>query len=329
MNNYPNYYAGPQGMHPQAANPASEYGTYEEIAPADPLTKAQSYGYFRRRLNVVAIILGYLIPWTLFCVVYGMNSFEARYFSPLQTWFFTCVILLGVVIFALSAVMMVIRRKKGQSREDPHWRVFLAVTCLAAWIAAVMAGNSNYTWHTAPYWDLVGLKTKTAVDPTVNKGVEMMDAGIIDFLGASSIDTSRSHGFKNGHTYCVAPITRDNKTLDNYDFWAVGVDCCSGEPGDFKDCVPPEQRDGKSQAVRYMFGSTDREFMRLAIQQAEAKYQIKTTHPLFLLWADDAAAFRDDYQNKGYRHYMLGMIVALVVQVALVALATSFIQENC
>jgi len=325
------YFNGPQGFAGLATSLASDfgtYGTYDEFVPADALRKCQSYGFFRRRLNVVAIISGYAIPWTLFCFVFALTSFNLRYYHPTITWMLTFAILIGIVAFGLLAVMTLIQRRRGQSFEEPHWRMFLALTCALAWGTAVYAGNQNYYMHMAPYLDLSGMRTKIDIDPATTRGIEMMDAGVLHFMGRTNIDLHRTHGFKNSQTYCVAPITRDNATLVNYDFWAVGIDCCNGAPGDFKDCVADGDLHGV-QAVRYTFDATDRSFLRLAIQQAEAKFNIKATHPLFLLWAKDAAAFRDEYQNKAYRWYMLGMCVSFGVQVALVALGAYFIQTNC
>jgi len=55
-------------------------------------------------------------------------------------------------------------------------------------------------------------------------GNEMLDAGQVGFVDASLIDVRKSIGFQNLDLYCVAPITVGGRTLDSYDFWAVGLD---------------------------------------------------------------------------------------------------------
>merc|ERR1719502_2180472 len=65
--------------------------------------------------------------------------------------------------------------------------------------------------------------------------------------------------------YCVAPIVKGNAQLTSYDFWAVGVNCCSGAQSDFRcgEYTNPHSKSG----LRLM-KDDQRPFYRLAVQQS-------------------------------------------------------------
>merc|ERR1719453_1317349 len=130
----------------------------------------------------------------------------------------------------------------------------------------------NFTFNMQPYYTIQDLNAYPAVNPATTKGAKMMDAGRVYFAKGTGIDSQRAMGYRDDQLYCVAPIVHGNGKMASYDFWAVGVNCCSGVASDFRcgDYNKPQTRSGLR-----LIRDEQRPFYRLAVQQAEAAYNIK------------------------------------------------------
>merc|ERR1719163_1125634 len=149
-----------------------------------------------------------------------------------------------------------------------------------------------------------------------------MDAAQISFDRGTTLDLRKSMGFTNHETYCVAPITiADNHgvmaELSNYDFWAVGRNCCSGESNGFHCGASnnPNARGGLR-----LLDEDDRAFYRLAVQQAEGRYHIQAVHPLFFHWVEDPVTEMDSWKREAHGIFYIGMIVHFIWQMLAVGL---------
>jgi len=283
----------------------------------------------RQRLNFVAILTSLFVPWLLFCFMYWAMSFSLHYRNSFLCFF---VVFLGfcVVVAIGLAAFDAMKKKRGGGTpffvdgdvrsHSPTWLVFLAVTCLVAWLLGVIAGDVNYFNHMEPYYDVSNLNTYPNVDPSVMRGQQLMDAGRIMFSPGTTLDLSRSMGFKNLDLYCVAPIVAgsDTKHISSYDFWAVGTNCCSGSRADFH-CG--EFNNPRAAAGLRLMRDDQRAFFRLAVQQAEAAYNIKAHHPLFFHWMKDPIAEVTAYMDEGYKYFLLGIFTHFIFQLFLVACA--------
>jgi len=284
----------------------------------------------RKRMNVLAIALNVFLPWALFCLIAAMLSFDMHY---KQAGLCRGLAIAAAVISLLMGFGSLLGWQQPSPYDDQSesgtpssWLFFLSGSCLLATSLAFVFGSHNYHINSEPFYDVTALNSYTAVDPTAVRGQELMDAGQVTFTKGSHLDLTKSMGFKNDVTYCVAPITMksadgiENPPLASYDFWAVGKDCCSGSQADFRcgEYDNPYARAG----VR-LLSDEERAFFRLAVQQAQSAHEIKAIHPLFFHWVQDPVAETYSYQQSAYQAYLLAMFGYLAGQCGLVAFASS------
>mmetsp|Transcript_49463 Transcript_49463/g.108022 ORF Transcript_49463/g.108022 Transcript_49463/m.108022 type:complete len:290 (+) Transcript_49463:159-1028(+) len=253
----------------------------------------------RRRLNLVAIMMNTVLPWVVFCVLFAVLSFSFHYRHP--TWAWALVVVAYVMVFLLALYTWRWRRKG----DSPEWLTYSVVALLVAITVAALLGDMNFWYNMQPFYDVENLNTYPDVDPARNRGQQRMDAGRVYFVEGSALDPTKSMAFKNIDTYCVAPIVRDTGAkLVTYDFWAVGINCCSAAPGSFR-CG--QYSNPKARAGLRLMRDDERPFYRLAVQQAEAAYKIAAAHPLFFFWMEDPVEEMRMYRDTGFKYYLLGI----------------------
>lgn len=276
--------------------------------------------WFRKQLNGVAIFLALFIPWALFSVMFWVASFSLHYRHQI-----TCYTIIGcglafVLVIGLYAQEALQMRERRDPDREPTWILFLFVFSLLAWAAGVIAGDANYKYYMEPFYDTTSLSSYAAVDASVMTGQQLMDAGRIIFMPGTKLDVSRSSGFKNSEVYCVAPIVTGSnaKPLPNYDFWAVGTNCCTGTVPDFQ-CG--EYQNPNANAGLRLMRDDEAPFYRMAVEQAEASFKIKSRHPLFFQWVKDPIAEINSYLDNGVKYFLLGICAYFLLQFFLVLVA--------
>jgi len=267
----------------------------------------------RRRLNLVAVCTNLLLPWFVFCGISTVMTFHFHYWNPVLA---QASVLAG---FGLAVLMALLGNRAKKRDANPAWFNFATVAILIATVAALLASDMNYWYNMHTFYDLQNLNTYPAVNPAVEKGQQMMDAGRVYFGPGTHMDMKKAIAFKNNDLYCVAPITNSNKQLASYDFWAVGINCCSGVSSDFRcgEYNNPHARSG----LRLM-RDDQRPFFRLAVQQAEAAYNIKSTHPLFFYFLQDPVAEMNSYRDDGFKYFLLSIFTHFGFNAFCVACAT-------
>merc|ERR1719401_1026449 len=166
--------------------------------------------------------------------------------------------------------------------------------------------------------DVQKLNMYREVNPATSKGLALMDGGRFTFVPESTLHVKKSVGFRNEDVYCVAPVTLQTQTLQNYDFWAVGTNCCSGHGADFR-CG--EYGNPHAHSGLRVLRNDARDFFRLAVSQAEATYNISAAHPIFFTWLQDPSIELDAYQEATAGGLTVGLFGYFIAQLVLTVLA--------
>lgn len=278
--------------------PAAGYGAF-----AEPSKLGDHFRGQRRRMNLVALCLNLFAPWLIYSVLFAVTSFGTHYRQPGFCWL-VALVLGGMVLTIGAAAARAVRRRRNGHDVEPSWLAYLAVATAVAWVLGLTLGDMNYYWNMQPFYDWENLNTYPDVNPAMTEGQSLMDAGRVYFAAGSRLDLKLSTGFKNQDVYCVAPVAMGSEPLDSYDFWAVGMNCCAGNAADFHcgEYANPHALGG----LRLMMDD-QRAFYRLAVQQAEAAYNIKANHPLFFHWTQDPNKEMNTYRENGFQYFVMGM----------------------
>lgn len=299
------------------------YGAIEENVRSGDTIKSPIRRIRRRSLNGLAIVLALFVPWAVFLTTYGAMSFSVHYEQPAVAYFLVLCALAVALLFGYLAYTHLKRKAAGDTKAEPSWFAFIFVTSLLGWIFGMSGGLFNFRQNMQPFYDSGNLNTYTDIDPSTTPGQQLMDAGHVVFVEGSGLDLSKSMAFRNLQNYCVAPITSGKAAaglggLATYDFWAIGMNCCSSKPSDYH-CG--EFNNPRAQAGLRLLRDDQRAFFRLAVQQAEAAYGIQATHPLFFYWMQDPLSELSSYRDDGTKYFLLGMFIFFALQLFLVVVA--------
>lgn len=172
-----------------------------------------------------------------------------------------------------------------------YWPGWILCLSFVAACAGGITGHYIFTHSFQTYQEIGNLKPYMDIDPSIVPGKQIQDAGAIEFTQSTRLDTQQAGCFMGGgHTYCVAPIVKTGHVSEDiaesprhgsYDYFAVGVDCCSCSTstfqcGDFRD-------DDAHGGIRSV-DAQSRPFFRLAVDAWASNYRKTSKHPLFFEW---------------------------------------------
>mmetsp|Transcript_31507 Transcript_31507/g.71586 ORF Transcript_31507/g.71586 Transcript_31507/m.71586 type:complete len:335 (-) Transcript_31507:11-1015(-) len=274
----------------------------------------------RRRLNFQGIFISLFAPWITFIVTFYVLSSPFHYKEQGLSYFIVAFIVVGILLQGRFAINARMQNGLSNAEREPSWMVFLFFSLILAFMLAVVFGTVSYANNTYPYYQVTSLNDYHGIDPSRMRGQQLLDAGSVSFTAESWLDTSKSMGFRNLDTYCVAPITVPGTGQQKtYDFWAVGTNCCSGTRPDFH-C--PNFRNPRAHGGLRLMQASDRQFYRLAVQQAEAAHGIKAAHPLFFHWVEDPFEMLDRMKVGNLQNFVFAICGHLTFQTFVVVAAT-------
>lgn len=290
----------------------------------------------RKRMNLMPIVASWIVPCALFCAMYWLLTCESRWRHPnwgihVALWGLLLVFVVGAVLGALfsninigNLGVVILRGGTSQDllvsrrRQEPTWSIFLFLALLLAWLLAIILGQVTFG-VLSQYYEAAAMSHYSDVQTTATSGAQFMDAGSVTFAAGAKLDLSKAMGFKNGHVYCVAPITTqgENQTLlpASQDWWAVGVDCCDPDGTEFvcDGASDPHYNGG----LRLMDNNKLYYYM-LALKEAKVAYDIATVQPLFFHWAEDPLDIIDGYKLTGDSQFILWVCIYCIFQAVLV-----------
>lgn len=270
--------------------------------------------------GIAPAIVNMLIPPILFTIVYTMMCFKYHYTYPRAVWLVACAGLLP--IFYLMEAMRRARRNPG---ADLRWyRLSIGLLALAEFLA-LLAGELVFWFFFYNYYHITSMKTYTNISPAEVTGQRLMDAGIVHFAESTRLATDMGMSFTNWDVYCVAPIVIPGVEQASYDLWAVGINCCRSEDPVFNcgETSNPMARAGLRQA-----SEEHRLFFRLAVQQAEAAYNIQSNHPIFFYWTQDPTHDVDEFFIAGFKHWMMLVMLHFCVNAAIIVFFYTAFRPN-
>jgi len=305
----PAYHASETG-----AAPYGSYGSAPDPMLGGGYPAKSPFGQPRKSINMGALLACLLLPWMVFTAVYSLSSLSVHYESPELV---TLAQLLsgGLVLLLGGAVLQHMRKEDGQ----PSWYIFLFLTTALALVVGSVMGNANFKSNMVPFKDVSNMNSYELINPTTGKGNQVMDAGRVKFVDEAKLDLTKAMGFRNLDTYCVVPIVTGKEKQDNYDFWAVGTNCCSSHVSDFH-CG--EYNNPQAHSGLRLMREDLRAYFRLGVEQAEAAYNIRANHPIFFYWMQDPQTEISAYENACYTNWMVGVFVAFGIQLLFVVAAT-------
>jgi len=199
---------------------------------------------------------------------------------------------------------------KARQRKAARYWLVGAVGLWAGICIGSAVGNNYWYIGYGQYLAYQEMANYVNIDPSQDKAGSYMDAASLYFQQGTFVDSTAALAFRNGLTYCIAPIVKEplqgnsnsSKTASGFnipksgtiDFWAVGTDCCgtAGTPFNCGDSLAYSVSAGLR-----LLADNERAMYQLAVQEWTATTGLVSKHPMFLIWVQDPLDKQTKLQN--------------------------------
>eukprot|EP00927_Polykrikos_kofoidii_P009461 TRINITY_DN13946_c0_g1_i1.p1 TRINITY_DN13946_c0_g1~~TRINITY_DN13946_c0_g1_i1.p1 ORF type:complete len:357 (+),score=52.34 TRINITY_DN13946_c0_g1_i1:117-1073(+) len=278
-------------------------------------------GNGHRRINCFPVMCALFVPWVTLQACFGFFASYWHYAAPVSLH--GC----AFVLFLIGLVILQKARKAKQHGADNFFQYYIGYSLLITLFLGCCFGDLTFYSKLRPVYELSYSATYTNVDPSSHtlytgevlptRGRQFQDAGAIYFDSKAVLDMNRSTSFKMGTLYCVAPIVNPSCEKNcGHDFWAIGKNCCSEDASNFQ-CGQWNNVRAKS-GLRSM-DEESRPFYRLAVLEAEGRFGLRSSHPIFLNWVQDPLVEVKQMRRLGYRSFIIFMFVSFFGNVVVLA----------
>jgi len=267
------------------------------------------------RINNVAALLGNaFVPWFIYCFTVSLLCTSIRFAHP--TAVAVIVGVAGLILCLLSSGAW----KRANRNDDPNafWLGVFALTIFLAVVAAFIVAEIAFNKFFFSYYAIQAMQSKTEVNPATADGAAMMDVGRAFFAKNTYVSRSQGMSYTHDDVYCVAPITNGPDALSEYDFWAVGMNCCQTQNPDFKCGDYSSTARTGLRAVE----TAQLPYYQLAVQQASAEYHLASRHPIFFYWVEDANAEHFKNRESAFATLSASMLIHFSCNLAVVLIVT-------
>jgi len=213
------------------------------------------------------------------------------------------------------------------------WPCWLLLLSFTSTVLGLLIGNYFWSQLLGPYYELKGLQMYKDINPHNIPGERVQDAGLVDFTQFVEPDRNKGGCFMDkGNTYCISPIVLNGEVTNglasaprtgSYDYFAVGINCCSCPNRDFQcgDWRNP-LADGGIRSLDHK----SRPQYNLALDDWRASYGKTAKHPLFFEWVQGPEWVWKGMWNRFLQLFWLSVAAAFSIGLSIGFLLDKFQQ---